>query len=48
VNAASNAFKILSEPWIFVVDGTGRITGSFETLAGTDELKAAIAEATKS
>jgi hypothetical protein len=48
VNAASEAFKILSEPWIFVVDGNGRITGSFETLAGQDELKAAIAAATKS
>lgn len=47
-NDASNAFQILSEPWIFVVDGNGRITGSFETLAGPDELKAAIAAATKS
>jgi hypothetical protein len=47
VNDASDAFKILSEPWIFVVDGQGRITGSFETLAGPDELKSAIAAATK-
>ncbi len=47
-NDASNAFQILSEPWIFVVDGNGKVTGTFETLAGPDELKAAIAAATKS
>jgi hypothetical protein len=46
-NAASDAFNILSEPWIYVVDGNGRVTGSFETLAGPDELKTAIAAATK-
>jgi hypothetical protein len=46
-NDASNAYKILSEPWIYVVDGNGRVTGSFETLAGPDELKAAITAATK-
>ena len=45
-NDASIAFNILSEPWIFVVDGKGKVTGSFETLAGPDELKAAIAAAT--
>ena len=48
VNDAADAFKILSEPWIFVVDGQGRVTGTFETLASPDELKAAIAAATKS
>ena len=46
-NDASNGFNILSEPWIFVVDGSGRVAGSFETLAGPDELKTAIAAATK-
>jgi len=46
INDAANAFKILSEPWIFVVDGNGRVTGSFEALAGPDELKSAIAAAT--
>lgn len=45
-NDASTAFNILSEPWIYVVDGTGHVTGSFEALAGPDELKAAIADAT--
>jgi hypothetical protein len=46
-NDASNAFDLLSEPWVYVVDGNGIVTGSFETLAGPDELKAAIAAATK-
>jgi hypothetical protein len=44
-NDASTAFNILSEPWIYVVDGSGHVTGSFETLAGPDELKAAISAA---
>lgn len=39
---AVDAFGILSEPWIFVVDRTGRVTGSFEGIVGTDELAAAI------
>ena len=47
-NAATTAFGLLSEPWIFVVDGTGHVTGSFETLDGPEELKAAIAAATGS
>ena len=47
-NDATNAFKLLSEPWIYVVNGNGRVTGSFEVLAGPDELKAAIAAAKKS
>jgi hypothetical protein len=46
-NDASEAFNLISEPWIYVVDGQGRVTGSFETLAGPEELKAAIAAATK-
>ena len=46
-NDASTAFNLLSEPWIYVVDGKGVVTGSFEVLAGPDELKAAIEAATK-
>jgi hypothetical protein len=33
---------LVSEPWIFVVDRTGTITGSFEGVVGSDELAAAI------
>ncbi|HYM84851.1 MAG TPA: hypothetical protein VEY67_11945 [Candidatus Dormibacteraeota bacterium] len=39
---AVDKFGILSEPWIFVVDRTGKVTGSFEGVVGTDELAAAI------
>ena len=39
------AFGIPSEPWVFVVDRTGLVTGSFEATVGTDELEAAIASA---
>jgi hypothetical protein len=45
-NDASDAFKILTEPWIFVVDANGKVTGTFEAIVGPDELKAAIAAAT--
>jgi hypothetical protein len=34
---------ILSEPWVFVVDRDGIVTGSFEGVVGMDELRAAIA-----
>jgi hypothetical protein len=47
VNDASAAFNLLSEPWIYVVNGQGKVTGSFETLAGPDELKTAIDAALK-
>jgi hypothetical protein len=43
---ATDAFGIPSEPWTFVIDGSGIIVGSFEGPAGTDELDAAIAKAT--
>ncbi len=39
---AVNAYGILSEPWIFIVDRTGKVTASFEGVVGTDELAAAI------
>jgi hypothetical protein len=37
-----NQWKLLSEPWIFTVDSSGVIRGSFEGVVGVDELKAAI------
>ena len=46
-NDASIAFNLLSEPWIYVVDGNGIIRGSFESIASPEELQAAIAAATK-
>ena len=39
---AVNQWGLLSEPWIFTVDGSGIIRGSFEGVVGTDELKTAI------
>jgi hypothetical protein len=41
---AVNQWKLLSEPWIFAVDSTGIIRGSFEGVVGADELKAAITQ----
>lgn len=38
-----NAWGLMSEPWIFTVDSTGIVRGSFEGVVGEDELKAAIA-----
>ena len=40
---AVDEWGIYSEPWIYVVDRTGTITGSFEGVVGTDELRAAVA-----
>lgn len=42
---AVKAWGILSEPWVFVVDADGIVTGSFETVVSPEELKAAIAAA---
>lgn len=39
---ATNAYGLLSEPWIFVVDRNGTVTASYEAIVGADELKAAI------
>ena len=39
---AVNEWGILSEPWVFTVDGTGTVRGSFEGVIGEDELTAAI------
>ncbi|HVA87044.1 MAG TPA: hypothetical protein VNF73_12115 [Candidatus Saccharimonadales bacterium] len=43
----TDAWGLLSEPWIFVVDGSGIVRGSFEAVAGDAELKAAITAAEK-
>lgn len=43
---AVKAWGIVSEPWVFVVDGQGIVRGSFEAVVSSDELKAAIAAAT--
>lgn len=42
---AVKAWGIVSEPWVFVVDGDGIVRGSFEAVVSADELKAAIAAA---
>ena len=42
---AVREWGILSEPWVFVVDGKGIVRGSFETVVSAEELKAAIAAA---
>lgn len=42
---AAQAFRIVSEPWIYVVDRAGTIVGSFEGIATDAELRAAIEEA---
>jgi hypothetical protein len=39
---ATEKFGLISEPWIFVVDRTGKVTASFEGVVGPDELAAAI------
>jgi hypothetical protein len=39
----TNAWGLLTEPWIFVVDRNGIVRGSFAVIAGPEELKAAIA-----
>ena len=42
---AVKAWGIVSEPWVFVVDGDGIVRGSFEAVVSAEELKAAIAAA---
>ncbi len=39
---AAQAFQIVSEPWVYVVDRAGTIVGSFEGIATDGELRAAI------
>ncbi|MDX6658231.1 MAG: hypothetical protein QOH62_3024, partial [Solirubrobacteraceae bacterium] len=37
-------YGLQTEPWIFVIDRTGRITDRFEGALSVDELKAAVAK----
>jgi hypothetical protein len=39
---ATNAWGILTEPWTFVVDKSGKVSASFELIFSDDELTAAI------
>jgi hypothetical protein len=45
---ATTEWKLLSEPWIFVVDGDGLVSASFEGIVSEAELQAAVAEVTGS
>ena len=42
VAAPTEAWKLQSEPWVFVVDAQGRIAARFEGAASPEELRAAI------
>lgn len=39
---AVEAWRILTEPWIYVVDGEGVVRGSFEAIVADEELAASI------
>ncbi len=41
-NAATTAWGIQSEPWVYVVDSTGTVTASYEAVVIPAELTAAI------
>jgi hypothetical protein len=41
---ATDEWGLLSEPWIFVVDGDGIVRGSFEGIVGEAELERALAD----
>ena len=38
---ATNIWGLPTEPYIFVVDGTGKVTAKFEGIASPEELRAA-------
>lgn len=40
---ATNAWRLLSEPWVFVVDRSGKVTASFMLIFSDEELDAAVA-----
>lgn len=40
---ATNAWRLLSEPWVFVVDRNGKVTASFMLIFSDEELDAAVA-----
>ena len=41
---AVNEWGILTEPWVFTIDGSGTVQGSFEGVIGEDELTRSIQE----
>jgi hypothetical protein len=41
---AVQEWGLVSEPWIYVVDGAGVVRGSFQAILAPDELKASIDE----
>lgn len=43
---AARDWKLLSEPWIFVIGGDGIVSASFEGIVGEEELQAAVAAVT--
>ncbi len=43
---ATVEWGLLTEPWIFVVDGDGVVRGSFELIAGPEEIEAVLGEVT--
>ncbi len=45
--AATNEWRLLSEPWVFVVDATGIVRGSFEGIFSDAELERVIAAVTR-
>jgi hypothetical protein len=42
-NAATNAWRLLAEPWVFVVNREGIVTASFMLIFSDEELEAAVA-----
>lgn len=42
---AAREWRLVSEPWIFVVDGNGVIAGKFEGIVAADEVEAALVAA---
>ena len=40
--AWTDAFGLPSEPWVFVVDGAGRVAAKFETILSAEEMREAI------
>lgn len=40
--AWTDAYSLPSEPWVFVVDGAGKVVAKFETILSPDEVRAAL------
>ena len=43
--AATEEWRLQTEPWVFVIDRRGRIAAKFEGITGLDEVEAALAKA---